>query len=119
MNKEPGAEDKFKKISEAYEVLSDESKRQIYDQYGVAGLKGGFGGAPGGAGFGGFNATDPFSVFEQFFGGAAGFGGMGGDPRAARSRPVSGEDERHDLQLEFSEVRLHKWPVCLAPGWHL
>ena len=65
-NKEPGAEDKFKEISAAYEVLKDNDKRSIYDKYGIQGLKesGGRGGGPGG---------DPFDVFNMFFG-----GGMGG-----------------------------------------
>ena len=44
VNKEPGAEDKFKEISNAYEVLSDDQKKAIYDQYGEAGLKNGMGG---------------------------------------------------------------------------
>lgn len=44
VNKEAGAEDTFKKIGEAYEVLSDENKKAIYDRYGEAGLKGGMGG---------------------------------------------------------------------------
>ena len=109
VNKEPGAEDTFKKISNAYEVLSDDQKRRIYDQFGEAGLKGGMGGGPGGAG--GFEYGDPFDIFSQFFGGGmggmGGFGGMGGDPRgggARGRRPVPGEDERADLQLPFLEA---------------
>lgn len=64
----PEAEEKFKEISHAYEILSDSQKRQIYDQYGEAGLEGGAGGG------GGMAAED---LFAQFFGGG-GFGGMGG-----------------------------------------
>jgi len=65
----PAAEDKFKEISHAYEILSDSNKRQVYDQYGEAGLEGGAGGG------GGMAAED---LFAQFFGGGGGFGGMGG-----------------------------------------
>ena len=77
VNKEPGAEDKFKEISNAYEVLTDDQKRSIYDQYGEAGLKsmGGMGGA---AGMGDF--SNPFDLFESFFG-ANPFGGAAGGPR--------------------------------------
>lgn len=65
----PAAEQKFKEISHAYEILSDSQKRQIYDQYGEAGLEGGAGGG------GGMAAED---LFAQFFGGGmgGGFGGM-------------------------------------------
>ncbi len=96
-NKEDNAEDKFKEINEAYQVLSDAKKRQTYDQFGHAAFQGGGGGAGGnpfagfrgsqsgpftwshtsrGAGgaaganpFGDFDFSDPFDIFEQFFGG--------------------------------------------------
>ncbi|XP_044269674.1 dnaJ protein homolog 1-like [Tribolium madens] len=68
-NKSPGAEEKFKEIAEAYEVLSDKKKRDVYDAYGEEGLKGG---VPGG-GPSGFTYTfhgDPRATFAQFFGSA-------------------------------------------------
>lgn len=113
VNKEPNAEDKFKDISAAYEVLSDDEKRGMYDRFGEAGLKGG-GFAPG-AGAGGMGGmgdfSNPFDIFETFFGGGmggmggmgGGFGGMGGSARS-RSRPVAGDDQRYDLRLEFTEA---------------
>jgi molecular chaperone DnaJ len=95
VNKDPGAEATFKQIGEAYEVLSDDQKRSIYDKYGEAGLKGGMGGFGGAEGFG---SSDPFSIFEQFFGGGFGGGGMGGmggmGGSNMRDRPMQGEDER-------------------------
>jgi len=98
VNKEAGAEATFKKISNAYEVLSDDQKRPIYDKYGEAGLKGMGGMGGGGAGPGDF--TNPFDLFETFFGG--GMGGGGG--QRARSRPQQGDDERYDLSLSFLEA---------------
>jgi len=105
VNKEAGAEDKFKEISNAYEVLSDEQKRQIYDRFGEAGLKGA--GAGGGAYGGGDPFSNPFDIFESFFGGGmgGGMGGMGGMGGAQmRNRPVRGDDERYDLKLNFLEA---------------
>ena len=74
-DKNPGdtaAEEKFKEATEAYEILSDESKRQKYDQFGHAAFENG--GA--GGGFGGMNMEDIFSQFGDIFGGH--FGGFGG-----------------------------------------
>jgi DnaJ-class molecular chaperone len=90
-NKSPGAEDKFKEIAEAYDVLSDTQKREIFDKYGEEGLKGGGGGTSGGAGMGGTNFSytfhgDPHETFRMFFGGQDPFaaffqfGGGGSSP---------------------------------------
>ena len=57
-----GDQEKFVKIAEAYEVLTDDEKKKIYDKYGEEGLKQG-GGGGGGGGFGGFR--DPFDIFSQ------------------------------------------------------
>jgi curved DNA-binding protein CbpA len=88
MDKKEEAEAKFKEISEAYEVLSDKNKREVFDRYGEEGLKGvpGGSGGPGGAGGEGFHFTahDPRDIFASFFGGQDPFsmffggGGMGG-----------------------------------------
>ncbi|SCU79625.1 LAFA_0B04434g1_1 [Lachancea sp. 'fantastica'] len=86
-DKNPGDEDahhKFIEVGEAYEVLSDDQKRQVYDRYGADALKNGGNGGPGGPGgpHGGFGGGfgDPMDMFEQMFGGAH-RGGHRGRPR--------------------------------------
>jgi len=66
-NKAPEAQEKFKQVAEAYEVLKDPEKRKIFDMYGEEGLKGGATSSHGGRGFT-YN-TDPRATFEEFFGG--------------------------------------------------
>ena len=87
VNSEPGAEDRFKEINEAYAVLSDDERRAAYDRFGHAGLKG----MPTDFDFG-------FSdIFEEFFG-----FGLGG--RQRRNAPRRGADLRYDMNLEFEEA---------------
>ncbi len=104
------AEDKFKEAAEAYSVLSDEKKRQQYDQFGFDGPNmggaGGFGGGFGGAG--GFSMDDIFSMFGDVFGGHGGFGngfggGFGGSQRGGQ-RVNRGSDLRLKVRLNLQEV---------------
>src|SRR4030088_375326 len=88
---DPQAEARFKEVNEAYEVLSDQSKRQRYDSFGHAGTQGMPGFDFGGAGFGGIN-----DIFDMFFGAAA--------AGRARSGPRRGDDLRLDLRLTFEEA---------------
>ena len=96
INKDPGAEDRFKEIGRAYEVLSDPQTRARYDQFGEAGLGGG-GGMPDMGDMGGF--ADLFETSFSGFGGAAGAGGG-----ARRRGPRQGDDLRLDLGITFSEA---------------
>lgn len=112
-DKNPGdkeAEDKFKELSEAYEVLSDKQKRSQYDQYGHDAFK-----RAGGAGAGGFGGSggfhDPFDIFSQVFGGGGGgsifedlFGGGGSRQSTSSNGAVDGDDLRYDLEVDFEDA---------------
>jgi molecular chaperone DnaJ len=91
VNSEDGADENFKEINEAYEVLSNENSRAAYDRFGHAGVKGGGAGYGDFAGFSG--VTD---IFEEFF---SGFGG-----RSRRGGPRRGADLRYDLSITFEEA---------------
>src|SRR2546428_1963945 len=88
---DPQSEARFKEVNEAYEVLSDQSKRQRYDSFGHAGTQGMPGFDFGGAGFGGIN-----DILDMFFGAAA--------AGRARTGPRRGADLRLDLRLTFEEA---------------
>lgn len=94
INKEPDAEEKFKEINEAYEVLSDPNKKSQYDQFGFAGNQQGFGGQGGfQGGFGDF--SDLGDIFGSFFG--------GGFKSGSRSRSQRGADLEVEMTITFEE----------------
>jgi molecular chaperone DnaJ len=126
-DKNPGnkeAEEKFKEISHAYEVLSDENKRARYDQFGPEAFTSA--GRANGAGAGG-GFHDPFDIFSQVFGGGGGGGsifedlfGGGGFSQRSSNGARDGADLRYDLEIDFEDavygadkkIRIPKMTSC-------
>jgi molecular chaperone DnaJ len=101
-DKNPGdkaAEESFKELGEAYEVLSEHQKRSAYDQYGHAAFDRRAGGSGRGAGF-----HDPFDVFREVFGGGGIFDDLFGGARSDPSGPQRGDDLRYDMEITFEEA---------------
>jgi molecular chaperone DnaJ len=95
------AEEKFKELTEAYEVLKDADKRAAYDRFGHAGVKGGAG-----AGYAGFSFHDALDIFMRDFGGFSGVEDLFGGGRRGRGGPArrKGADTRVTLPLTLDEV---------------
>jgi molecular chaperone DnaJ len=92
------AEEQFKELGEAYEVLSDPQKRTLYDQYGHAA----FDRRAGAQARGGFH--DPFEVFREVFGGGGIFEDLFGGGRQDPTQPQRGDDLRYDMEITFEEA---------------
>lgn len=90
------AEESFKEVGEAYEILCDPQKRAAYDQYGHAAFD------PRSRGRGGFH--DPFELFREVFGGGSIFDELFGGGRSDPSTPQRGADLRYDLEIAFEEA---------------
>lgn len=101
VNKAPEAEAQFKELGKAYETLSNEEKRSLYDKYGEEGLSNAGYDSNGPFDFGFGNIND---IFESFFGGMGGMGGFGGGRAVDPNAPQHGHDLRLDIELEFEEA---------------
>ncbi|MEQ9484683.1 molecular chaperone DnaJ [Coleofasciculus sp. F4-SAH-05] len=98
VNKEQGAEERFKEINRAYEILSEPEMKARYDRFGEAGVSS----SAAGAGYPDFGDMGFADIFESFFSGFA--GGMGQQTGRRRGGPTRGDDLRLDLKLEFREA---------------
>ncbi|MBE9127633.1 MULTISPECIES: molecular chaperone DnaJ [unclassified Coleofasciculus] len=115
VNKEAGAEERFKEINRAYEILSEPETRARYDRFGEAGVASGAG-----AGYPDFGDMGFADIFESFFSGFA--GGMGTRTPTRTRGPVRGDDLRLDLKLDFreaifggeKEIRIPHLETCTA-----
>ena len=106
VNKDPGAEEKFKEVNEAYEVLGDAEKKAAYDRYGFAGVDpNGFAGA--GGGFSGFGSADDLNdIFSSFMGNMGGFGfDFGGSSRrSSRTQAMKGDNRYLRMEIDFLDA---------------
>ena len=93
------AEEQFKELGEAYEVLSDPQKRAAYDQYGHAAFDRRTGGFSRGGGF-----HDPFEIFREVFGAGNIFDDLFGGGRSDPTQPQRGDDLRYDMEIDFEEA---------------
>ena len=103
INKSEDAVEKFKEVQEAYEILSDDNKKSLYDRYGHAGVDPQANGGFGAGGFGGasgfnFNEFDMGDIFSSFF------GGRGANNGARKNSPMQGEDKYLQMEITFLEA---------------
>ena len=101
-DKNPGdkaAEEKFKELGEAYEILSDPQQRAVYDRHGHAAFD-----KRSGGGFGRGQAHDPFDIFREVFGGGSILDELFGNGRNDPNAPQRGDDLRFDLEISFEEA---------------